>query len=300
MNFNLESFTSELRQKKEFIESCLVQILTPEEVFPPLIHKAMRYAVFNGGKRLRPIMVLEGGKIAGYEGEALVNLACALEMIHSYSLVHDDLPAMDDDDLRRGKPTCHIVFGEANAILAGDGLLTGAFQLLAQTSAWPGVDARRLLQVIDEVAKAAGSEGMIGGQVMDLNIEYQNEQESLEKLHLLKTGALFKASLRIGAILGGMDEKGLAALNDYAHHFGLAFQITDDILDVDGDQLLLGKPVGSDEKNLKMTYTTCYGLTGARDMANREVEACLQSLRDFGSEADFLRSLAIYSLHRTN
>jgi len=300
MDFNIELFKSQLQQKKEYVESCLVKILTPEEVFPPLIHKAMRYAVFNGGKRLRPIMVLEGGKIAGYEGEALVNLACALEMIHSYSLVHDDLPAMDDDDLRRGKPTCHIVFGEANAILTGDALLTAAFQLLAETAALPGVDARRLLQVINEIAKAAGSEGMIGGQVMDLNMEYQNGQDSLEKLHLLKTGALFTASLRIGAILGGMDEKGLAALTNYAHHFGLAFQITDDILDVDGDQSLLGKPVGSDEKNLKTTYTTCYGLNGAREMASLEVEACLQSLQDFGSEADFLRNLAIYSLHRTN
>jgi geranylgeranyl diphosphate synthase type II len=300
MDFNIESFKLELQQKKEHIERCLVKVLTPEEVFPPLIHKAMRYAVFNGGKRLRPIMVMEGGKIAGYEGEALVNLACALEMIHSYSLVHDDLPAMDDDDLRRGQPTCHIVFGEANAILAGDGLLTGAFQLLAETAALPGVDGSRLLQVINEIARAAGSEGMIGGQVMDLNIEYQNGQDSLEKLHLLKTGALFTASLRVGAIMGGMNAKGLDALTDYAHHFGLAFQITDDILDVDGDQSLLGKPVGSDEKNLKMTYTSCYGLEEAREMAKREVEACLQSLQDFGSEADFLRSLARYSLYRTN
>ncbi|NLV21810.1 MAG: polyprenyl synthetase family protein [Syntrophomonadaceae bacterium] len=299
MDFNLELFLSQLQQKKDYVESCLDKILTAQDVFPPLIHQAMRYAVFNGGKRLRPIMVLESGKLAGCEGEALVNLACALEMIHSYSLVHDDLPAMDNDDLRRGKPTCHKVFGEANAILAGDALLTGAFQLLARTSGLPGVNAQRLLQVIDEIAGAAGSEGMIGGQVIDLNVEYQNEEHSLEKLHSLKTGALFTASLRSGAILGGMDANGLTALTDYARHFGLAFQITDDILDVDGDQSLLGKPVGSDEKNLKMTYTTCFGLDGAREMARQEVEGCLQSLNGFGSEADFLRSLAEYLLYRT-
>lgn len=300
MDFDIEMFISQLQQKKEYVESCLDKILTAEDVFPPLIHQAMRYAVFNGGKRLRPIMALEGGKLAGATGTALDNLACALEMIHSYSLVHDDLPAMDDDDLRRGKPTCHKVFGEANAILAGDALLTGAFCLLARTSALPGVNAQKLLQVITEIAEAAGSEGMIGGQVIDLNSEYQNEQNSLEMLHSLKTGALFTTSLRSGAILGGMDADGLTALTDYARHFGLAFQITDDILDVDGDQTLLGKPVGSDEKNLKMTYTTSYGVEASREMARREVEGCLQSLNAFGSEADFLRSLAEYLLFRTN
>lgn len=300
MDFDSNLFASQLQQRKEYVEGCLHKTLIGGEVFPPLIHQAMRYAVFNGGKRLRPILVMESGKIAGFAGEALDNLACALEMIHSYSLVHDDLPAMDDDDLRRGKPTCHIVFGEANAILAGDALLTGAFQLLARTSGLPGVDPVRLLQVIEEIAAAAGSEGMIGGQVMDLNDTYQHEQGSLEKLHQLKTGALFTASLRIGAILGGMNEPGLTALTNYARHFGLAFQITDDILDVKGNQSLLGKPVGSDEKNLKMTYTTCYGLEEAGNMATREVDACLNSLQGFGREADFLRCLALYSLHRTS
>lgn len=300
MEFNMDSFLAELQQKKQYVDRCLDRLLPPEDVFPPLIHKAMRYAVFNGGKRLRPIMVLEGGKIAGFEGEALDHLACALEMIHSYSLVHDDLPAMDDDDLRRGQPTCHIVFGEANAILAGDALFTEAFHLLACAAGLPGVEGGRLLQVMGEIAEAAGSEGMIGGQVMDLNPEYQNGADSLEKLHRLKTGALFRASLRCGALLGGMEAAGLEALTGYARHFGLAFQITDDILDVEGDQKLLGKPVGSDEKNLKVTYTTCYGLEQARKMAEQQVEACLQSLLPFGGEADFLRHLAMYSLQRTS
>lgn len=300
MNFDIELFASEMQQKKQYIESCLDTLLTKEDCFPPLIHQAMRYAVFNGGKRLRPIMVLEGAKIAGVEGEAVTMIAGAIEMIHSYSLVHDDLPAMDDDDLRRGKPTCHKVYGEANAILTGDALLTGAFQLLARVASLPGVDALRLLRVIEDIAAAAGSEGMIGGQVMDLNSEYQNEGFHLEQLHLLKTGALFKASLRAGAILGGMDESGISALTEYAHHFGLAFQIADDILDVSGDQSLLGKPVGSDEKNFKETYTTRFGLDGARELAQQEVEACLQSLESFGSEADFLRNLAEFSVFRTN
>ncbi|HPF21135.1 MAG TPA: polyprenyl synthetase family protein [Syntrophomonas sp.] len=300
MDFDHNLFVSQLQHRKADIEACLSKKLPGEDVFPPLIHKAMHYAVFNGGKRLRPIMVMESGKIAGFVGEALENLACAMEMIHSYSLVHDDLPAMDDDDLRRGKPTCHIVFGEANAILAGDALLTEAFQLLARTAALPGVEPGRLLQVIAEVSAAAGSQGMIGGQVMDLNENYQQGQDSLAQLHQLKTGALFTASLRIGAILGGLDADGLTALTQYAGHFGLAFQITDDILDVEGDPSLLGKPVGSDEKNLKMTYPACCGLEEARNMATREVEACLQSLQGFGREADFLRNLALYSLHRTS
>ncbi len=300
MDFDSNLFASQLQQRKEYVEGCLHKTLIGGEVFPPLIHQAMRYAVFNGGKRLRPILVLESGKMAGFAGEALDNLACALEMIHSYSLVHDDLPAMDDDDLRRGQPTCHIVYGEANAILAGDALLTGAFQLLARIAGLPGVESAKLLQVMEEIAAAAGSEGMIGGQVMDLNDIYQQGQESLVKLHQLKTGALFTASLRSGAILGGIGADDLQALTHYARHFGLAFQITDDILDVEGNQSLLGKPVGSDEKNLKMTYTACYGLEVARTMAAHEVEACLQSLQGFGQEADFLRCLALYSLHRSS
>jgi geranylgeranyl diphosphate synthase type II len=300
MSFDIESFGLKMQQKKQFIESCLDTVLSKDDCFPPLIHQAMRYAVFNGGKRLRPIMVLEGGKIAGVDGEAVEMIACAIEMIHSYSLVHDDLPAMDDDDLRRGKPTCHKVFGEANAILTGDALLTAAFQVIAEVGKLPGVDAVRLLRVIGDIACAAGSEGMIGGQVMDLNSEYLNEEQHLETLHLLKTGALFKASLRAGAILGGLDEADILALTKYANHFGLAFQITDDILDVNGDPSLIGKPVGSDEKNLKVTYTTRFGLNGARKLAQQEVKTCLQSLESFGKEADFLRKLAEFSLYRTN
>src|SRR5665647_2984578 len=172
MSFNMDFFIQELRKRKEYVEKYLDKFLGGEPQYPPLIHQAMHYAVLNGGKRLRPIMVLEGARIAGGKIESVMPTACAMEMIHSYSLVHDDLPAMDDDDLRRGKPTCHKVFGEANAILTGDGLLTAAFQIIAEAGKLPGADAVRLLRVIGDIACAAGSEGMIGGQVMDLNSEY--------------------------------------------------------------------------------------------------------------------------------
>lgn len=300
MAFDMNGFVQQMNQRKQHIDSCLESFLKKEDTFPPVIHRAMRYAVFNGGKRLRPIMVLEGSRLAGGNPEAALPIACAMEMIHSYSLVHDDLPAMDDDDLRRGKPTCHRVFGEANAILTGDALLTEAFHLMAGSTVLAAANPLKLLQVIREIAHAAGSEGMIGGQVIDLDAENKVlDQQQLQQLHALKTGALFEASLRSGAILGGMDDEGLTALSQYAHQFGLAFQITDDILDVSGDQHLLGKPVGSDEKNMKVTYTSLFGLTGARQLAQQCVDNCLQSLNYFGKEAEFLRELATFTLHRT-
>ncbi len=298
MAFDINRFVQEMDQRKQHIDSSLEGFLNKEDTFPPLIHQAMRYAVFNGGKRLRPIMVLEANRIAGGNPEVVLPIACAIEMIHSYSLVHDDLPAMDDDDLRRGKPTCHRVYGEANAILTGDALLTEAFHLMA--GILPETNTFKLLQVIKEIAQAAGSEGMIGGQVLDLDSENKAfDHKQLEKLHSLKTGALFKASLRAGAILGGLGADGLASLSQYAHHFGLAFQITDDILDVNGDQLLLGKPVGSDEKNLKVTYTSLFGVNGAQQLAQQCVDTCLENLAGFADEADFLRDLARFTLYRT-
>jgi geranylgeranyl diphosphate synthase type II len=298
MSFNMEYFTQELKTRKEYIENCLGSFLGDGLQKQPLINQAMHYAVFNGGKRLRPIMVMEGAIIAGGKAEQVIPTACALEMIHSYSLVHDDLPAMDDDDFRRGKPTCHIVFGEANAILTGDALLTGAFEVMAENALIEGIRVIDVVRVIREVARAAGSQGMIGGQVMDLSADEHNYDLSI--LHGLKTGELFKASLRAGAILGQMDEAGLQALTQFAHHFGLAFQITDDILDVTGDQTLIGKPVGSDEKNVRTTYTSLYGVQGAREKAEQSVHACLESLAVFGAKAEFLRNLAQFTLYRTS
>jgi geranylgeranyl diphosphate synthase type II len=300
MSFNLDTFLRELNHRKGLIENNLNMYWGKDNNNLSLIDQAMGYALFNGGKRLRPIMVVEGAVIAGKKPESVLPAACAIEMIHSYSLVHDDLPAMDNDDYRRGKPTCHRVFGEANAILAGDALLTGAFELITRNADMDGIEIRDVLQVIREVAAAAGSKGMVGGQVMDLANDNIGNERDLSLLHSMKTGALFKVALRAGAILGQMDEKGLSALTDFGTQFGLAFQITDDILDVNGDESLLGKPVGSDIKNVRTTYTSIFGIEGARKKALKIVENCLDSLVGFGSEADFLRNLARFTLFRTS
>lgn len=299
MQLDLDSFKQQLTFRKQLVDDLLQECLKEIDGYPPIIHEAMRYAVMNGGKRLRPILVLEGSRLAGGSLQNVYVLACAVEMLHCYSLVHDDLPAMDDDDLRRGKPTCHIVFGEANAILTGDALLTAAFEVMAGMAASPEIDPARLLRVIREIATAVGSRGMIGGQVIDLESENQEiDYLTLQKLHSMKTGELFRAALRSGAILSGIDEKGLAALDTYARHFGLAFQITDDILDVEGNEDSIGKPVGSDQKNLKTTYPSLFGLDRSYQLAGESVQSCLDSLNGFGSEAEFLRQLALFTLHR--
>lgn len=301
MEFDLAQFQQELEKRKKYIDSCLQKYLTPSDAYPPIVHEAMHYAIFNGGKRLRPIMVLEGATLAGGNQESTVPVACALEMIHSYSLVHDDLPAMDDDDLRRGKPTCHIVFGEANAILTGDALLTGAFVVMTESDRMPGVKPDNLIRVIREIAEAAGSQGMIGGQVIDLQSEGQDiDYETLKTLHSLKTGKLFQAALRSGGILNDMNEQGLQSIDEYARNFGLAFQITDDILDVNGNEEVTGKHAGSDAKNAKTTYPGLFGLEKSRQLAEECVKACIASLQEFGPEADFLRQLAYFTLERQN
>lgn len=298
MEFDQTRFYEQLQVRKTSIEQHLQRYL-PVEAYPPVIHQAMNYAVSNGGKRLRPIMTAEGAILAGKPAQMVIPTACAIEMIHCYSLVHDDLPAMDDDDLRRGQPTCHIVYGEANAILTGDALLSRAFELMALNAAEPGIDPRNVVRAIEEVARAIGSTGMIGGQVLDLQWEGQQIRlEDLQRLHLLKTGALFQAALKAGAILAGMSGEPLKALDNYTRHFGLAFQISDDILDVSGDQEIIGKPVGSDQKNQKTTYVSLFGLEAARELARQSVEECLNALCGFGEEADFLRDLACFALLR--
>lgn len=282
------------RQKAE-IEAALYELLPPEAAFPPRIHAAMRYAVMNGGKRLRPILVREACRVGGGDDRAAMPVACALEMIHSYSLVHDDLPCMDDDDFRRGHPTCHKAFDEATAVLAGDALLTQAFQTVASAPLAAELKAALIL----ELALAAGSRGMIGGQILDLAAEERAVSlEELKQIHALKTGALFRAALRCGGLVAGMEPEALAALDDYAAHLGMAFQITDDILDVTGEAEVLGKPIGSDIRNQKNTYVSFYSLTEARQWAADEVRACRTALERFGPEADFLRLLADYILVR--
>ena len=274
-----------------------LQSLVPAQPGPlAQVMESMRYSLFAGGKRLRPILLMAAADAVGADGNRFLQSACALEMIHTYSLIHDDLPAMDDDDYRRGRLTNHKVFGEGMAILAGDGLLTLAFEtLISQQGVTPDV----LVRVTREVAQAAGPSGMVGGQAIDLGSEGQQPSPDVMKLmHRLKTGALFRASLRAGAMLGGGSDEDVRGLTDYAEQFGLAFQITDDILDVTGTEAVLGKPIGSDEKNNKATYVSVYSLPEAQRMAQEAVTDAVAALVRFGDRAWVLRSLAEYLLTR--
>ena len=280
------------------IEEALSHWIPAQEGLLKFLFESMRYSLFAGGKRLRPVLLMAAADAVGGEGRRYLRVACALEMIHTYSLIHDDLPAMDNDDYRRGKLTNHKVFGEGMAILAGDGLLTAAFEhMLLQEE----VDAACLTQVVREIAAAAGPAGMVGGQAVDLAASGQAQplnQEELRFMHRAKTGALFRAALRGGGLLAGATQEQLAALTVYAEEFGLAFQITDDILDVTGDEATIGKPVGSDERNEKETYVSLYSLDGARRMAEESVQRALTAIEIFGAEADVLRSLATYLVSR--
>jgi len=259
----------------------------------------MEYSLMAGGKRIRPILLMAAADAVaahGIKGENFLSVASAVEMIHTYSLIHDDLPAMDNSDYRRGKLTNHKVFGEAMAILAGDALLTLAFEVIARQK---NVKYPVLLEVAMELSKAAGPSGMVGGQVIDLSSEDTAiDLETLKKMHLGKTGALFRASIRAGAILAHASDKKLSALTDYAEKFGLAFQITDDILDVEGKEENIGKPVGSDAKNLKSTYVTLTSLAEAKRLAAEAVDNALDAIKDFDDNADFLREIVKYLLER--
>lgn len=294
-------FKQELKNRKDMIEAALDKMMPDVESRPTSIHQAMRYAVFNGGKRLRPILVLEGARLVGGDMKKVLPLACAVELIHSYSLVHDDLPAMDDDELRRGKPTCHKVFGEALGILAGDALLTRAFELNTLMMQETEIRCENTLKAWNELARAAGSQGMIAGQVVDLESEGKVvDAKVLRYMHQKKTGALFKASLKAGAMIFGANAKQLQALEDFAEHFGLAFQITDDILDVEGEETITGKPTGSDARGDKATYVSVYGLSEARRMAKTSIDLAIQSIEAFGDESRFLQQVARSILERRN
>ncbi len=261
--------------------------------------QAMHYSLFAGGKRLRPILCLAAAEAVGGGQEEALPLACALEMIHTYSLIHDDLPAMDDDDLRRGQPTCHKQFDEATAILAGDGLLTEAFYTLA--AAAPRFQGREvmLLEVQELLSEAAGYRGMVGGQMLDLMAEGRRiTLKELEIVHRLKTGALLTAATRAGALAGGGSRPQVAALTAYGERFGLAFQITDDLLDVEGEAAEMGKAPGMDEKRQKATYPALLGLETSRQWAGRLVQEALAELEPFKERAAPLRELARYLLVR--
>lgn len=289
---------AEFNRKIKLIDTALDQFLPQADVMPTAIHQAMRYSIFAGGKRLRPVLAMAAAEAVGGQEEAVLPVACALEIIHTYSLIHDDLPAMDNDDFRRGRPTNHKVFGEALAILAGDGLLTIGFEVLAQTTV-VGVNPQVVLQIISEVAQAAGTLGMIGGQVADMEAMHQTiSVDLLNYIHTHKTGALFRASVRSGALLAGVTAAQLAALTSYAENLGLAFQITDDILDIEGDPEKIGKDLGSDQRNEKATFPSVYGLAKSRLMAEETVSQALAALAEFGPGADLLRDIARYVLMR--
>lgn len=288
-----------LQEKRLLIEGELDKILPPVQGYGSVLFEAMRYSVFAGGKRLRPCLFLAVMESLNGEGERFMPFACALEMIHTYSLIHDDLPAMDNDDFRRGKPTCHKAFGEAEAILAGDALLTYAFNAMIKVR--PFCRAERLLDAIDEVAWSAGVNGMAIGQVTDILWEGKELiLPELEFVHKHKTGALFAASIISGAILADADEEQLAALREYAHQIGLVFQITDDILDVVGDQQKLGKPIGSDAKNAKTTYASLFGLEKARELGQDAAERAQKALKPLGSKGALLEQIPPYFLVRDN
>ncbi len=263
-----------------------------------VLEEAMEYSLMAGGKRLRPILCMAGAELAGAEPETVLPTACGLEFIHTYSLIHDDLPAMDDDDLRRGLPTCHKKYGEAVALLAGDGLLTEAFGLIA---AQAGTHVpEKVARVVSMIAGAAGAGGMVGGQVADLRAETLSglKVRDIEFIHSCKTGALITVSLTSGAFLGGAGEREMEAVEDFGRKIGAAFQIADDLLDIEGDTETLGKPVGSDQARGKATYPSVAGLEKARDKAKDLIDEGLSQLKIFGERAEPLRALAGYIINR--
>jgi len=278
-----------------------MKIVPNERDYPPKLCKAMRYSILNGGKRIRPILAMAAFDAVGGKGDTILPFACALELIHTYSLIHDDLPAMDDDDFRRGKPTVHRVFGEAVAILAGDGLLTGAFQTMSHGALEHGIDLEMSMEIIREISQTAGFSGLVGGQVMDIESEGRAaDLPTVEYIHTHKTGALILASLRIGAKLGGASSDKLEAITRYGERIGLAFQIVDDILDVIGESSTLGKEVGSDEARKKATYPGVVGIEESKRLAENLVKEAIAHLTILEEKAEPLEEIARYLVRRTS
>jgi len=282
------------------VDAALNEYLAPASTFPREIHEAVRYSVFAGGKRLRPMLTLATAKIFGAPDLAVLPAACAIELVHTYSLIHDDLPALDNDDFRRGRPSSHKVFGEAMAILAGDALLTRAFELLSVEGV-KVLPSATVVRLVAELGRAAGAAGMIGGQVVDIQSEGQPPNaEILDYIHRHKTGALFTCCIRSGALVGGASTHEIDSLTAFAGHIGLAFQIVDDILDVIGDETKLGKKIGSDESKHKMTYPALFGMENAKKKADDCLQAAREEVRIFGKRADKLLWLAQKLVEREN
>ncbi|MCL6506347.1 MAG: polyprenyl synthetase family protein [Bryobacteraceae bacterium] len=291
------TFSEYLAAERKRIEEELDRVV-PEETTPPqVLHRAMRYSLFAGGKRIRPLLCMEAARVISGEAPGVERAACALELVHTYSLIHDDLPALDDDDFRRGRPTCHKVFGEAIAILAGDALLTLAFAVLGGLER---VDGERRARMVRELAAAAGSRGgMIAGQVADLEGEGKTpEPGALEAIHRAKTGALIRAAVRIGGIYAGADDEELEALSRYGEHIGLAFQIVDDLLDVEESYERLGKKAGKDAARRKITFPAVYGVERSHELAEAERLAARRALEAFAGRGARLGELADLIVHR--
>ncbi len=288
-----------LNNKRIQVEDALETLLPPETHLFSTHYEAMRYSLFAGGKRIRPVLCIMAAEAFGKNLTENMAIPCALECIHTYSLIHDDLPAMDDDDLRRGKPTNHTIYGEAQAILSGDGLLTFAFELLSRPAKNDTLSADQKIQIINVIATAAGSPGMVGGQSLDVSSEGKEVPFStLQAIHRAKTGALITASVQSGAILGGASESEYDFLTTYGSNLGLAFQITDDLLNVEGTPEELGKAAGSDEARQKATYPAFFGVEETREKAKEAVHSALSSLETFDHRAEPLRELAHYILKR--
>ena len=293
--FDLKSY---LEARRVQVDEALDRVLPPETTAPPSLHRAMRYSVQAGGKRLRPVLVIAGAEAVGGSAAQVMETACALELIHTYSLIHDDLPAMDNDDYRRGRLTNHRVFGEAIAILAGDALLTLAFKLIALNGARTG-DARISAALVTDIADAAGTDGMVGGQVVDIESEGKTvSAETLDYIHTHKTAALIRASLCAGALLAGASDAQLAAIRVCGEALGLAFQIVDDILDVEGSTEELGKTAGKDAQQQKATYPASHGLEASRAKARGLIDQAKRALDPLGARAEPIRALADFIFER--
>ncbi len=298
MAFALEAF---LERCRATVEAYLLASIPPPETFPQRLFEAMHYSLFAGGKRVRPAFAFAAAAAVGGEEAPVAPFAAAIEMIHTYSLIHDDLPAMDDDDLRRGKPTNHVVFGEGIAILAGDALLTDAFAVMTRPDVVAAHPADRLARMVAEVARAAGSSGMVAGQALDLVSEgVEVDLPTLEFLHTHKTGALIRAATLVGGLAAGGEEASLEALTRYAERIGLAFQIADDVLDVEGSTETLGKPVGSDQGLAKATYPALLGMAESKRRAQELMDEALESLSPFGARGEALRALGRFVVERTH
>jgi geranylgeranyl diphosphate synthase type II len=293
--------TSHFDEIRRDVERELNRIFDLRRGIPRTLLESMKYSVMAGGKRLRPLLVIASAEAVGGDRNAALPTAAAIEMIHTYTLIHDDLPAMDDDDLRRGLPTNHKKFGEATAILAGDGLLTLAFEVMAEPPAGAdaGVDAR--IRVVQIVARAVGAVGTVGGQQLDVEHEGRDvDLETLEKIHRLKTGTMISAAVQSGALLGGAGEAELFALTIYGDKLGLAFQVFDDVLDVEGDAKTMGKNVGGDARKKKATYPALMGLEGSKKFGNGLVDGALEALSTLKGDAKHLKELALYVARRNN